>query len=209
MSEPLTETQLDRLSKLLHEGAGLASDAMVRWLNVPSLVEIDSVEQLPFGSAVDLLGGDDETLCFCSMELGGALSGQLVLAFDDTSGLSLSDLLLDRPPSTAIQWGELERSAALETTNIIGCAYLNAISEGLSRDAAAEISLIPSPPAFRRDFAESLIQAAVMGQAAASDSVVIAQARFELRGQRLHWHLLFVPDSDSMDRLCELMESPT
>ena len=32
---------------------------------------------------------------------------------------------------TATEWGELEQSAAMETTNIVGCAYLNALAAHL------------------------------------------------------------------------------
>lgn len=205
MNEPLTPSQLDKLSRSLHLGADKASEAMAIWLNVPSLVEFDSVEQSLIGDAVSLLGRGDETLCFCSMELTGTLTGHVILAFDDASGLSLSDLLLDRPASTATEWAELETSAALETANIIGCAYLNAMSETLISTDGQNVSLLPSPPTFRRDFAESLLQAAVMGQAMVSDFVVVARARFQIRGEQLNWHLLFVPDAESMLRLNEIL----
>ena len=158
MEAPLSDSQLQHLAEALHLGAGQASRAMATWLSVPSLVEIDSVEQLPISDAADVLGSPEQTLCFCSLEMTGALTGQIVLAFDDQSGLSLTDLLLNHPVSTATEWGEVEQSAALETTNIIGTAYLNALSRSLSGPDGDSLELLPSPPIFQREFAESLLQ---------------------------------------------------
>ncbi len=205
MNEPLDDSQLKVLSDSLHRGAEDASQAMAKWLTVDSLVEIDSVVQVPIESAAGLLGDGDATLCFCSMAISGSLQGQLILAFDDESGLSLSDLLLSRPAETATDWGEVETSAALETANIVGCAYLNAMSEALASDALS-VTLMPTPPSFRREFAESLLQSAVMGQAMSGNFIVVAKARFEIRGERLNWHLLFVPDAESMTRLGEMTD---
>ena len=152
-----------------------------------------------------MLGGGDQTLCFCSMEITGDLTGQIVLAFDDSSGLSLTDLLLDHPIGNATDWGEVETSAALETANILGCAYLNALSKDLTSRNTDTLNLLPSPPVFRREFAESLLQTVFLDQAMASDFIVAARATFQIRDERLNWSLLFVPDAPSMDRLRQLL----
>ena len=56
------------------------------------------------------------------MGLSGPLGGQILLVFEDRAGLALADLLLHQPVGTTTEWTELERSAAQETTNIVGCA---------------------------------------------------------------------------------------
>ena len=205
----LTPSQLNRLEAAFKVGAADASTAMATWLGVPSLITIESVEQKPTADAVELLGGPDDVVCFCAMDLTGALTGHLVLSFDDVSGLSLADLLLSQSTGTSAEWTEVEQSAALETHNIIGCAYLNTLAKQLP-SSGNELELIPSPPSFHRDFAESLLEAVLMGQATASDSIFVAQARFELRGQPLNWTLLFVPDAPSMQTLQTLLtETPS
>ena len=209
METPLSGQQLQRLAEALHVGASQASQSMAAWLSTPSLVEIDSVDQLPIGDAADVLGAADQILCFCSLEMAGALTGRLILAFDDPCGLSLTDLLLNHPVGTATEWGELEQSAALETTNIIGCAYLNSLAHNLSRSAAQPLELLPSPPTFRREFAESLLQTAFLGQAMDSDFVFVARAVFQIRGESLNWTMLFVPDAASLGRLRQLMDHPS
>ena len=201
----LNEAQLQQLKSALHSGADDASTAMARWLGVPSLLVVDSLEQVPVESAVTLLGADMTTVCLCAMQMSGGLRGQLVFAFDDCSGLTLTDLLLKKDAGSTTDWDDVAQSAALETTNIIGCAYLNALSSDLSGRMPTMQELIPSPPVFRRDFAESLLQSVIMDQAVASDTVLMTRVRFELNHQPMQWTLLMVPDPESLDQLRSLL----
>ena len=91
-----------------------------------------------------------------TMGLKGRVTGQLILAFNDSSGLALADLLIGNPFGTSTAWGELEQSAALETANIIGCAYLNSLARGFPETDDAAQDLLPTPPRFARDFRQSL-----------------------------------------------------
>lgn len=200
----LSDRQLQHLELAFRSGADDASSAMAKWLGVPSLMTIESVEQQPTTEAMGLLGEEGEVVCFCVMSLHGSLSGNLVLSFDDASGLSLADLLLNQPSGTSTEWTDVEQSAALESHNIIGCAYLNTLAREIPYDDS-ELELIPGPPSFHRDFAESLMQSAVMSQAAMSETVFVAKARFELREQPLSWTMLLIPDAASMSSLQHLL----
>jgi chemotaxis protein CheC len=201
----LTGRQLRRLESAFHAGADEASTAMASWLGVPSLIVVESLDQAPLQAAGNLLGDPEATLCACSMRLSGSMSGQLVFAFEDGCGLSLADLLLDRPPGASAAWGVVEESAALESANIIGCAYLNAFARTLSAEGPAVHELIPSPPLFQRDFAGSLLQSLIMNQAMETNTVFLARTRFEIRGQPLNWTLLLIPDAASLVRFREAL----
>lgn len=200
----LTDDQLDNLQSALHSGSETASQALASWIGKPSLVEIDSLEQLPLNQATAVLSDDEAPVCYCAMEINGAISGQMILVFDDSSGLALADMLLDRQPGTTTEWTELATSAALETTNILCCAYLNALSMQLS-DVNGTSALVPNPPRFNRDFAASLMEFALMDQAIAFDHALLTRTRFQIDGAPVTWTLLFVPDADSMARLPALL----
>ena len=196
--------QLAALRAALHQGSAEASQALARWIGKPSVIEIDALEQLPLEEATDLLAAGDDPICFCSAEMKGLLTGEMILAFDDASGLALADMLLDQPPRTTSEWTEMATSAALETTNILCCAYLNSLARSFSKPGQSS-ELLPSPPRFARDFAESLLEFALMGQAVTSDQVILARTKFEIDGTPVNWTLLFVPDAPSMARLPELL----
>ena len=199
-----SETQLADLESSLHRGSADASIALASWIGKPTVVEIDSLQQLPLEQATAVLSAGDEPICFCAMEIKGVITGEMILAFDDASGLALADMLLDQPQGTTTQWTEMATSAALETTNILGCAYLNSLSERLSGPSES-VELVPAPPRFSREFAESLMEFALMGQAISLDQVMLATTRFEIDAVPVNWTLLFVPDAESMSRLAELL----
>ena len=83
--------------------------------------------------AAELLGPADSLVAACTMGLTGRLTGLILLVFEDRSGFALVDLLMHQPVGTTTAWGELEQSAAKETTNIVGCAYVNALATHLPR----------------------------------------------------------------------------
>lgn len=206
---PLADAQLLALEAVLRAGAAEASHALSQWIGKPTEITSDAVQQLSLHDSTSVLGEGDEPICFCMVELAGVLGGCMILAFDDASGLVLADLLLDQPRGTATDWGDMETSAALETTNIVCCAYLNAISRAFPHRAASDPEMVPSPPQFSRDYASSLVEFALMGQAAASDHVLLAQTQFQIDGEPVDWKLLLVPDAESMTTLRDVFSSET
>jgi chemotaxis protein CheC len=195
---------LAALRRSFHRGSADASAALAKWIGKPSVIEIDSLEQLPLEEATGLLAVGDEPICFCSTEVHGLLTAEMILAFDDASGLALADMLLDQPQGTTQEWTAMATSAVLETTNILCCAYLNSLSRSFPRSGLSS-ELLPTPPRFARDFAESLLEFALIGQVTASDQLIVARTRFEIDAKPVNWTLLFVPDAMSMSQLPVLL----
>lgn len=200
----LGAAQLKTLESWLHQGSVEASKALAKWLDRRSVVEIDRLEQLALHEAAAILSDDDEPIGFCVAQMVGLLSGEMIFAFDDSSGFALADLLLDQPVGTTQEWSEIAQSALLETTNILCCACLNSLTANFSQ-VEPSTELLPSPPSFNRDYAASLMEFALMGQAVASDTVVVAKTSFEIGSTPMKWTLLFVPDAESMTRMAEML----
>jgi chemotaxis protein CheC len=200
----LNEMQLNSLQNSLHQGSVRASETLAKWIGKPAVIEIDFLEQLPLEDATGTLAGSDQPVCYCSMTVQGFFTGEMILVFDDASGLALADLLLDQPRGTAQTWTELATSAALETTNILCCAYLNSLSESFP-NARTSTELVPQPPRFNREYAESLMQFALMSQAMEFDNVILAKTRFTIENRLVNWTLLFVPDAETMSRFSQLL----
>src|SRR5689334_13843421 len=110
----LTQQQLMALTIMFRHGEDEASSAMSKWLGRPARVSVEQVEQLPLADATAVLGSGDAPICSCAMAMYGCITGQLILVFDDASGLALADLLLGNPVGASTAWGEVEQSAALE-----------------------------------------------------------------------------------------------
>jgi chemotaxis protein CheC len=212
-----TERQLSQFTSVIRMGAAEASNAMSTWLERSITVEVEPVNQLPLSLAADQLGTPDETLCACLMNVTGLVNGQLFLAFDERSGLSLGETILHRCNSVD-SWGELEISAAKETANIVGCAFLNSLSRSLIQIGSTDASTtdastvetpgsgcIPSAPVFLRDYAASIMQSVLIDQACRSDSVVVIKSDLRIAELPLPFHFMFVPDAESLEKLSRLM----
>lgn len=207
--QPLTPLELSQLSPSFHRGATDASAALANWLAAPITVAIDDVDRCRLESATSALAEGDAAICMCLMEMQGTLTGHMLLAFDDASGLTLCDLLLGRDEGVTKGWGEVETSCVLETMNIAGSAYLNGISRDLTTRCRSRVELMPTPPRFLRDFSESLLQSAFIDQAVAGGEAIYARARFILAGKPLNWTFLLIPDPASLSRLGELLAEIT
>lgn len=201
----LIDRQLAALTIIFRHGADEASVALAKWLGRRARISVEQVEQIPLTKATSVLGNSDAAVCSCAMTMKGRVTGQLILAFDDASGLALADLLLGNGVGSSTSWGEVEQSAALETANIIGCAYLNALAKYFHDKPSVHDDLLPTPPRFVRDYAEALMEFALMNQAMASDVVFLTRTEFRIEDAPVNWNLLFVPDADCLPTLKELL----
>jgi chemotaxis protein CheC len=202
----LTESQLRMMTILFRRGAADASVALTKWLGHLAEISVEQIEELPITAASNVLGHSEAPVCFCSMAMRGRVTGQLILCCDDSSGLALADLLLGQAVGTAKEWSEVEKSAALETANIIGCAYLNSLAR-FGNGSSAEIrpDWVPTPPKFNRDYPEALMEFALMDQAMAFDQVFLTRTEFKIDNSPVNWSLLFIPDAISIDALQEML----
>ena len=157
--------------------------------------------------AAEVLGPPETLVAACAMGLSGPLSGQILLVFEDRSGLALWTCSCISPSARRTSWGELEQSAAQETTNIVGCAYPNALAVHLPGKIPATVpasdELVPTPPTFLREFAGSLLEFVLMEQALELDQVLLIHTSFGSSAQELNlnWSLLFIPDRASLHAL--------
>ena len=193
----MSPTPLDRYLTACRAAAALASDSLSKWLGREVRITVEQVEAMPLEQAIGLLGDQDGTICGCAMGITGSLQGILVLLCDDEAGLALAAMLLGREPSPDDTWGELEQSAVVETTNIIGCAYLNAMTDSTGASTAA----MPSPPWFLRDYAPAVMQSIVMAQPITSENVFLTRTEFSIEGSPARCSLVFVPSPEEAERL--------
>jgi chemotaxis protein CheC len=206
MGPVLNDTQRRLLRMIFDRGAEGASLALSKWLSQDVRLVVSEVELAELDQVGELLGPADSLVAACVMGLAGRLTGSILLVFEDRAGLALVDLLMHQAIGTTTGWGEFEQSAAKETTNIVGCAYVNALAAHLpGADSGTDADeLIPTPPTFLHEFAGSLLEFALMEQAAELDQVLLVRSEFTgQHGLNLNWTLLFVPSRAALDALAD------
>jgi chemotaxis protein CheC len=204
-----TDAQRLMLRTIFERGAEGASQALSKWLGAEVRLAVSAVDRVELAAAAEVLGPPEALVAACAMGLSGPLGGRMILAFEDRSGLALVDLLLGQPVGTTAGWGDVERSAAMETTNIVGCAYLNALAAHLPTTGPGPAELSPTPPAFFHEFAGSLLEFALMDQAMELDEVLLVRSTFEASRADLNldWTLLVIPDRPTLRALESILSS--
>jgi chemotaxis protein CheC len=172
-----------------------ASRAMSTWTQGRVSLSLDEVREIPLVELGDAIQNGQEIATVVALDVRGEVGGQFLLTVDDEGAAKLAGLLLNRAPRAVADWSELERSALMETGNILGSAYLSALSE------ITGLSLFPSPPQMLRDYLVGILQQAVMAQAIESDNVLLARTCFRHRNEGVDWNMIFVPSPELMDLL--------
>ncbi len=190
-----TDPNLALLSHLFTMATEKASVAMYRWTSGQITLSLDEVREIALEQIPAELNIGDELLTMVVLNLEGELGGQLILTFDEQNGRRLAASLLGREINTDPEWNELEKSALNETGNILGCAYMNALT------SVIDAQLVPSPPYFVHDFGASILQQAVMTQAMVSDRALICRTIFQREGEKLSWNVFFVPTEALLTKL--------
>jgi len=180
-------SRLELLHELFASATHDASAVMCRWTDGLITVSLDEVREIPLEEVSAELDISDELLTMVVLTLQGEVGGNLILMFDEPGGRQLAASLFGCQPGTEPEWSDIEKSALTETGNILGCAYVNALSRLIGTDLA------PSPPLFIQDFGASVVQQAVMTQALTSDTLLLCEIGFHREGEELDWRVVFVP----------------
>jgi chemotaxis protein CheC len=198
MSHNLTaDSTLRILHHVLSTATNHASAAMCRWIGGIITLTLDDVAEVPMEDVLSRLNIGDEMVTAVVLTLEGSEGGTLLLMFDEVNGRQLAASLAQRPVCSDPQWTEIEISALNETGNILGCAYMNALTK------LVDVELVPSIPYFLCDFAASVIEQALMAQVISMDKVLIGNTTFHRGGEDLNWNVIFVPS----DRLRTKLEA--
>ena len=183
--------QLELLCQLFGSATHDASAAMCRWTNGLITLSLDEVREIPLEDVCGEVNVGDELLTMVVLSLEGEVGGEMILTFDNHNGRQLAAALLGQQVGDSPEWSEFEKSALTETGNILGCAYMNALTRLIDAD------LVPTAPYFIQDYGASVLQQALMAQAMTSDHVLICRTGFHRGGEELNWRVLFVP-TDAM-----------
>jgi chemotaxis protein CheC len=179
--------RLSLLRQLFASATYDASVAMRHWTNTSIRLTLDEVCEIPLEDVCSVLSIADKLLTMVVLHMEGDVGGSMVLCFNEENGRRLAASLLGTSPTAAGDWSEVEQSALTETGNIVACAYVAAITRLI------DMPLIPSVPYFIQDYGASVLEQALVAQAADTNSALICRTGFHHEGEELNWLLLFVP----------------
>lgn len=206
------------VSKIVADALKVTADSLANWLG-HTLDEADVVATKPS------LAVPHEVMCCCTMSVDVAIgspqssdasvlemcsAGLLLLGWRSEEAAWLIDQSLNKSgtsgdPST---WGELERSTIAETSNVVGCVFLNAIAEGIRDISGTDVSLIPDRPSIEHAYAGGWMDTAIIEveeRGEEKSKAWLATGTFPVANHTITTHFAMVWRSQVWHRLARLV----
>ena len=124
-------------------------------------------------------------------------AGRLLFAWRAEEAAWLIDQSLHQTGTSTdpTNWGDLERSAIAETSNVVGCEFLNAIATSVREISKTEVSLIPDPPFITKQLASGFMDDAILeveSNNGTTEKAWLATGTFQAASHSIHTRFAMV-----------------
>lgn len=188
--------QLDALREVANMGAGHAATALSQLTNQRISVDVPQIEIVRLEEVPNLTGHATDVVACVAMHVLGDLAGRTVQVLPEQTAVRLAGILLGRSDlSFPDDFGELEQSALKEASNIVGGAYLNALSDFLG------MMVLTSVPSLAIDLAAAVLMSSSVPVSSNDDYVFCIDTLFRMNpnNEALPGHFLLMPDPASLE----------
>ncbi len=202
-AEKLSPGERDALREIANIGAGHAATALSQMTGRKIMIAVPEVEIRRLEDAAELIGPADTIVAAVLMHMMGDLTGRTLLVLPEASARTLCGILI-RKPEPATGFSEMQRSAIMETGNILCSAYLNALSDFMG------MMLLPSVPALVVDQAGAVLTTAYLNFGHARDFVICVETAFEIAGsdEVVQGQFILMPDVASLTAIFDAINLP-
>jgi chemotaxis protein CheC len=196
VATPLSPERVDALKEVANIGAGHAATALSLMTGARIMIDVPTINVAPLSELIPGIAEEGAEVVSVLMDMHGSLKGHTLLALPLVTGRRLADLMLRRERRTGGTLDLLEESALKEAGNILGGAYMTALSEFLG------MTLLPSPPRLTVGTTETVMEDhRRQASSAAAACCVETEFNFEEIGERFRGFFLLLPDAESFDAI--------
>lgn len=195
----LKALQLDALREVANIGAGHAATALSQLTDRRIMISVPKITIAGLEDVSDVIGDSNEVVVAVLMHMLGDLTGRTLFMVPEGNAKLLCDLLLRREPGTTKEFGEMEVSSVKEAANILGSAYMSALSDFMG------MMLLPSVPSLEIDRAGAVLTTAHLGFGHDRDFIFCVETDFHFSeaGRKLKGHFLLMPDMASLKAILD------
>jgi chemotaxis protein CheC len=192
----LSPQRIDALKEVANIGAGHAATALSLMTGARIMIDVPTINVAPLSELIPGIAEEGAQIVSVLMDMHGSLKGHTLLALPLATGRRLADLMLRRERREGGTLDLLEESALKEAGNILGGAYMTALSEFLG------MTLLPSPPRLTVGTTDTVMeQHRREASSAAAACCVETEFTFEEIGERFRGFFLLLPDAESFDAI--------
>lgn len=196
VDRPLSPERVDALKEVANIGAGHAATALSLMTGARIMIDVPTINVAPLSELIPGIAEEGAQVVSVLMDMYGSLKGHTLLALPLATGRRLADLMLRRERREGGALDPLEESALKEAGNILGGAYMTALSEFLG------MTLLPSPPQLTVGTTATVMEDhRRTASSAAAACCVETEFNFEEIGERFRGFFLLLPDAESFDAI--------
>jgi chemotaxis protein CheC len=189
----LSEMQIEAMKEVGNIGAGHAATALSEMLNEPVQIGTPTVEILPFADLANRVSRPGRIISAVHMHVLGEAPAQIVVLFDERQALGFVKIFMGHAGGDDEISGPIIESTVKEVGNIIGGAYLNALT------SLTGITLILSVPTVSTGTAESAFLALM--DVPGDQDVFYVQTGFEKDRPVIAGEFILIPEPASIGPL--------
>ena len=167
--ESLTTQYFDVLKEIGNIGAGNATTALATMLQCKVDMKVPQVRMMEFKDVGALLGGEEQELAGAYLSVEGDITGSILFLVQKEVALHLVSKLMGGMGGD--EFGEMERSAFKEISNIVTGSYLNALS------TMTNMCIYPSIPDLAIDMAGAILSVPAIEFGIMGDKILLIQSQ--------------------------------
>lgn len=188
--------RLDALKEVANIGAGHAATALSTLTGGRIMISVPTIRFVVPDDDARRACFPGEKVAVVMMDISGSLTGRTAFILPADGSLRLAERMLGRERGSVTKIGDLEKSAVSEAGNIIGGAYLTALSDFLG------MRLLPSPPTLT-DGETGKTLGEVFPDDGRLKPVLCVETEFEMREpvESLRGFFILVPDETSFEAI--------
>ncbi|MBP9000608.1 MAG: chemotaxis protein CheC [Lachnospiraceae bacterium] len=197
--ESLTTQYFDVLKEIGNIGAGNATTALATMLQCKVNMKVPQVRMMEFKDVGALLGGEEQELAGAYLSVEGDITGSILFLVQKEVALHLVSKLMGGMGGD--EFGEMERSAFKEISNIVTGSYLNALS------TMTNMCIYPSIPDLAIDMAGAILSVPAIEFGIMGDKILLIQSQISDEIE-MDGFFVMIPDMESYVKILRALGIP-
>jgi chemotaxis protein CheC len=195
--EDLNSVQIDVLTEIGNIGSGNASTALSAMIQKEILIEMPRVSILEFQQAIENNGSPEDLIAAILVRLSGDVQGMILTLMQKIFTDLILGIFFGERERDLLMLSEDEKSALIETGNIMSGAYINAIS------ALTGLTVGVDTPAYTADMLGSVMSVPLIEFGSVGDKILCIDKSVKIDGVSVKSNMLLIPTVESLGPLFE------
>jgi chemotaxis protein CheC len=190
----INDIYFDVLKEIGNIGAGNATTAIAKMLDMRLNMNVPKVQLLTFSELASVIGAEDEPICGIYLEVESDIAGSMMFILKLDSAHYLVDRLMGRDTTKKTEFDEMDLSALCEMGNILAGSYLSALA-GLTG-----MTITSSVPYLSIDMAGAILSVPAIQFGFLGDNALLIETEFG-DDVLVEGYFILLPELDSYDKI--------